>query len=131
MSAHDDLERLARIAIDCGMKIHQRLGPGLLESVYERLLADSLTRHGITVDRQVPISFEFDNIVFNDGFRADLMLDNKLIIEIKSIDRLAPVHTRQLLTYLRLTEGQLGLLLNFGGETFKEGIKRIVNNYAP
>jgi GxxExxY protein len=126
-----DVEDLASIAIDCGIRIHKDLGPGLLESVYETLLAASLGRHGLAVDRQKPIEFEFDGIVFRDAFRVDLLVDGRLIIEIKSADRLMPVHGKQLLTYLRLAQQPLGLLMNFGGETFREGLKRVVNNYAP
>lgn len=125
-----DIEEIARLAIDCGFKIHKELGPGLLEAVYEALLAASLTRLGFAVDRQKPIDFEYDGMVFREGFRADLMVESRLIIELKSADRLAPVHARQLLTYLRLAKQPLGLLMNFGGETFREGIKRVVNNHA-
>ena len=125
-----DVEELATLAIDCGLKIHKELGPGLLESVYEAVLAASLARLGLLVDRQVPIEIEYDGMVLGEGFRADLLVDGQLIIEIKSIERLAPVHGKQLLTYLRLAKQPLGLLLNFGGETFREGIKRVVNNHT-
>ena len=125
-----DVDELARIAVDCGFKIHKELGPGLLESVYEALMAASLVRGGLKVDRQKPIRLEFDGMSLGEGFRADLVVEDRLIIEIKSVDRLAPVHGRQLLTYLRLTQQPLGLLMNFGGETFKEGIKRVANNHT-
>jgi GxxExxY protein len=116
-----DIEEIARQAIDCGFKIHKELGPGLLESVYETLLAASLSR----------IDFEYDGMTFREGFRADLLVDGRLIIEVKSIERLAPVHGKQLLTYLKLAGQPLGLLMNFGGETFREGLKRVVNNHGP
>lgn len=125
-----NIEELARLAIDCGFKIHKELGPGLLESVYETVLAASLVRIGLAVDRQKPIDFEFDGMIFSEGFRADLMIDGRLIIELKSIERLAPVHGKQLLTYLRLAKQPLGLLMNFGGETFREGVKRVVNQHT-
>jgi GxxExxY protein len=126
-----DVEDLAGIAIDCGIRIHKDLGPGLFESVYETVLAASLRRRGLTVDRQKPIEFEFDGILFRDACRADLLVEGCLIIEIKSADRLLPVHGKQLLTYLRLAQQPLGLLMNFGGETFREGLKRVVNNHHP
>jgi GxxExxY protein len=131
MAGGTNLESLVTNVIDCGLRIHRHLGPGLLESVYERLLADGLEQQGILVVRQHPVDFCFEGKQFVDGFRADLFVENQLVIEIKSVERLAPVHSRQLLTYLRLMEQPLGLLLNFGGATFKEGIKRVVNNYAP
>lgn len=129
-----DIEELARVAVDCGFKIHKDLGPGLLESVYEAILAASLLRKGVRVDRQKPIAIEYDGLVLGEGFRADLLVEGQLIIEIKSLERLAPVHGKQLLTYLRLAKQPLGLLMNFGGATFRDGIKRVVNdhkNFAP
>ncbi|MDB5691327.1 MAG: GxxExxY protein [Alphaproteobacteria bacterium] len=124
-----DVEELASIAIDCGLKLHKELGPGLLESVYEAVMAASLVRRGLAVERQKPIPIEFDGMVLGEGFRADLLVEGRLIIEIKSVDRLAPVHGRQLQTYLRLARQPLGLLMNFGGETFREGLKRVVNDH--
>jgi GxxExxY protein len=97
--------------------------------VYEALMAASLIRAGLKVDRQKPIKLEFDGMSLGEGFRADIVVEDRLILEIKSVDRLAPVHARQLLTYLRLMQQPLGLLMNFGGETFKEGIKRVANNH--
>jgi GxxExxY protein len=129
-----EIEELARLAVDCGLKIHKDLGPGLLESVYEAIMAASLARCGLSVERQKPISIEYDGLTFGEGFRADLLVEGTLIIEIKSLDRLAPAHGKQLLTYLRLAKQPLGLLMNFGGETFREGIRRVVNdhkNFAP
>src|SRR5437868_2805492 len=125
-----DVERLSEIAVDCGFRIHQELGPGLLESVYEALMASSLARRGLSVERQKVIPIQFDGISFAEGFRADLLIEGQLLIEIKSIDRLAPVHGKQLLTYLRLSEQPLGLLMNFGAATFKEALKRVVNHHT-
>lgn len=126
-----DIEELASLAIDKGLRIHKELGPGLLESVYEAVLAASLARGGVAVERQKPIEIEYDGMRLGEGFRADILVEGRLIIEIKSIDRLAPVHAKQLLTYLKLTTQPLGLLMNFGGETFREGLKRVVNNHGP
>jgi GxxExxY protein len=126
----NDLEELARIAVDCGFRIHKELGPGLLESVYEAVLANSLSRAGLFVERQKPLPISFDGLQINEGYRVDLHVEGKLIIEIKSVERLAPVHGKQLLTYLRLAKQPLGLLMNFSGETFKEGARRVVNNYT-
>lgn len=125
-----DLEDLARSAVDCGFRIHKALGPGLLESVYEAILADGLGRAGLSVERQKPLPISFEGVQLNDGYRVDLLVEGTLIIEIKSVERLAPVHGKQLLTYLRLAQQPLGLLMNFGGETFKEGVRRVANNYV-
>jgi iron complex transport system substrate-binding protein len=122
-----DVEKLATLAIDCGFRIHRDLGPGLLESVYETLLAAHLARAGLAVERQKPVEIEYDGIVLREGFRADLPINKLLIIEVKSAERLAAVHSRQVLTYLRLLQLRLGLLMNFGGETFREGLRRVVN----
>ena len=125
-----ETEALATIAVDCGFKLHQRLGPGLLESAYEAVLAESLARRGVAVERQKPVPILFDGIAINEGFRADLLLEGKLLIELKSVERIAPVHGKQVLTYLRLLDLPLGLLMNFGAATFREGIKRIANNHG-
>jgi iron complex transport system substrate-binding protein len=126
-----DIEELARRAINEGFRIHKELGPGLLESVYEAILAASLARGGIRVERQKPIAIEYDGLILGEGFRADLLIEGRLIIEIKATDRIASVHARQLLTYLRLARLPLGLLMNFGGETFREGLKRVINGHGP
>ena len=122
-----DIEELASIAVDCGLRLHRDLGPGLLESVYEAILAVQLSRIGLTVERQKILPVEYDGIALADGFRVDLLVDGQLIIEVKSVERLASVHSKQLLTYLRLASQPVGLLMNFGGETFREGLKRVVN----
>ena len=125
-----DIEELARIAIDCGFHIHKELGPGLLESVYEMLLAERLSRSGYMVERQTLLPVEFDGLKLPEGYRVDLLVDGKLIIEVKSVERIAPVHSKQLLTYIRLARQPVGLLMNFGGATFREGLQRIVNGPA-
>lgn len=126
----EDVERIASIAVDCGFRIHEELGPGLLESVYEAVLAQSLSRHGLVVERQKPIRIRFDGLVIDEGFRADLLVEGKLLIELKCTERFALVHTKQLLTYLRLMDLPLGLLMNFGAATFREGIKRVANGHG-
>ena len=125
-----NVEELAAIAIDCGLQIHKELGPGLLESVYEAVLAHAIAQTGATVARQQPVPITFRGQSFTDAFRADLIVDDKLVIEIKSVERSAPVHAKQLLTYLRLMQQPLGLLMNFGCGTFREGLKRVVNNHV-
>jgi iron complex transport system substrate-binding protein len=124
-----DIETLAKIAVDCGFKVHERLGPGLLESVYEAVLAQSLALRGLAVERQKPVPIQLDGLTINEGFRADLLVERRLLIELKSVERLGPVHAKQVLTYLRLMDLPLGLLMNFGAATFREGIKRVANNH--
>jgi iron complex transport system substrate-binding protein len=124
-----DIERLAREAVDCGFKIHTELGPGLLESVYEGLMSRMMEKRGFTIERQKPISFEFDGVTYDDAFRTDILVESALLIEVKSVERTAPVHIKQVLTYLRLTKLPLGLLMNFGLATFKEGVQRIANGH--
>ena len=122
-----DIENVVSIAIDCGFHLHKDLGPGVLESVYEALLAERLRRSGLLVERQKPLPILFDGLALAEGFRVDLLVDEQLIIEVKSVERLSPLHSKQLLTYLRLAKQPVGLLMNFGGETFREGLRRIVN----
>ncbi len=123
------LEALAREAVDCGFKLHEALGPGLLESVYEACLVDSLAKRGIVVERQKPIPIRYNGVVLQEGFRADLLLEEQLLIELKSTEAFSPIHGKQVLTYLRLMNLPLGLLMNFGFETFRQGVRRIANNY--
>jgi len=120
---------LVRHCVDRGFRLHRDLGPGLLESVYETLMFESLRRDGLTVFRQQPVQISHDGIVIRDGFRYDLLVEDKLLIEVKSSEKHAAVHAKQVLTYLRLMNLQLGLLMNFGMGTFKEGCHRLVNNY--
>lgn len=123
------LEELARNAVDCGFKLHNELGPGLLESVYETCLFKLLVDRGLRVERQKPVPIRFDGVVFEEGFRADLLVEDQLLIELKSTESYMPVHAKQVLTYLRLMNLQLGLLMNFGAPTFKDGIRRLANDY--
>ena len=123
------LEQLATIAVDCGYHIHRELGPGLLETAYEVILAEALAGEGLSVARQVPVPISFRGIYLADAFRADMIVEDSLIIEIKSVERNAPIHAKQLLTYLRLMKQPLGLLMNFGCETFRDGVKRVVNGH--
>jgi GxxExxY protein len=125
-----DLEAVAADAVDAAVMVHRAIGPGLLESVYELLLAAELERRGHNVLRQQPVTFSFNGMTFENAFRADLIVDAGLVIEVKSIERLSGVHAKQLLTYLRLMQQPLGLLMNFGGETMKEGLKRVINSRA-
>jgi iron complex transport system substrate-binding protein len=125
----EEIEAIAAKVIETAMGIHVDIGPGLLESVYETLLATRLEKQGLHVDRQMPVKARLDDIDFPDAFRADLLVEGKLLVELKSVEKLAPVHARQTLTYLRLLNLPLGLLINFGGITLKEGLKRILNNY--
>lgn len=119
---------LAGEIVNAAFKIHTTLGPGLLESVYETTLAHELEKRGIKATRQQPMPVVYETIRMEIGFRADLVVGDKVIVEIKSIEALAPVHRKQLLTYLRLTDKRLGLLINFNVELIREGITRVVNN---
>ena len=114
-------------AVDAAYQIHTRLGPGLFETVYEVILAHELKQRRLQVTRQQPIPIKYDSITFDEGFRADLIVENKVIVELKSIETISRVHKKQLLTYLRLADKRLGLLINFGEELIKDGISRVVN----
>ena len=118
---------IAKRVMDAAFLVHRGLGPGLLENVYEVVLARKLSEAGMAVERQVPVPICFEGISFSEGFRADLIVGQKIIIELKSVERLQPVHSKQLLTYLRLTGLRLGLLINFGENLLKDGFKRVVN----
>jgi iron complex transport system substrate-binding protein len=126
-----DVDAISGDVVTEAIRIHRELGPGLLESVYETVLAGSLSRMGYRIDRQKPVDIKFDGMRFDAAFRADIVVEDRLVIEIKSVERLSPAHAKQLLTYLRLMDRSLGLLLNFSGETMKEGIRRMVNNHRP
>ena len=119
--------QIAKEVVDAAVKVHTKLGPGLLESVYEAVLARELERRGLSVERQIPIPIEYEGLRFDEGFRADIIVEGKVILELKSVEQLAKVHHKQLFTYLKLADKRLGLLLNFGADLMKEGIKRIVN----
>jgi iron complex transport system substrate-binding protein len=126
-----DVDEITGIIVDAAYKLHVGLGPGLLESVYEVVLERGLQCRGLRVERQKLVSFEFDGMRFEEGRRLDLLVESTVIVELKSVERLAPVHSKQVLTYLRLLNLPVGLLINFGAATLKEGLHRIVNNYSP
>jgi GxxExxY protein len=126
-----DIDEISGEVLNVALRLHRDLGPGLLESVYEALLAARLEEEGLLVERQKAIGAEFESIRFEAAFRADLVVEACLLVEVKSVERLMPVHSKQLLTYLRLMKQPVGLLLNFGGATLKEGVRRIVNDYNP
>ena len=115
--------------LDTSIKLHQDLGPGLLESIYEVVLAQRLRNAGLKVETQKPISFIFDGITFENGFKVDLLVEDLVVIELKSVEVLAPVHSKQLLTYLKLMNLHLGLLINFGAPILRNGYHRIINGY--
>jgi GxxExxY protein len=118
---------IGEIVVDCAVKLHMRLGPGLLESVYETVLCYELQKRGLSVQRQVPIPITYDNMLFTEGFRADLIVDGKVILELKSVEQVTKAHKKQLLTYLRLSGRKVGYLLNFGEALVKDGISRIIS----
>lgn len=126
-----DTEEISGDVLDVALRLHKQLGPGLLESVYETVLAAKLAEMGYAVARQVPVNIEFEGLRFEAAFRIDLLVDGRLLIEVKSVDQLHAAHAKQLLTYLRLTKQPVGLLINFGGATLKEGVRRLVNDYHP
>jgi len=127
--AQRDLNNISGQIVDAAVHVHMRLGPGLLESVYERVLAYELEKRGLAVERQVPVPITYDDIRFEEGFRADLIVEKSVIVELKSVETMAPVHGKQLLTYLKLRDCRLGLLINFGAPLLKDGVKRIVNDF--
>ena len=119
---------IGKIVVDAAVKVHKALGPGLLETVYEIVLAHELSKRGLRVDRQVPVPIEFEGVRFDEGFRADLVVEEKVILELKSVEKVTAAHKKQIQTYLRLTANKLGFLLNFGEALMKHGITRAVNN---
>ncbi len=122
-------EVLAALVVDAAYHLYRALGPGMLESVYERALAHALERRGCRVERQLPVDFYFEGQLFEGGFRADLVVDGILIVEVKVADQTAAAHIKQTLTYARLMNLRIGLLLNFGAPTFREVVRRVVNGY--
>lgn len=124
-----NVEELSAQVVDAAFHLHKDLGAGLLESVYDVILAKMLEERGMRVERQRPIPIEYAGLHFSEGFRADLLIEGKLLVELKSVENLTAVHGKQVLTYLRLLNLPLGLLINFGAAVFKEGVKRIVNNH--
>ncbi len=126
-----NIDAISGDVIDVALRLHRDLGPGLLESVYEAVLAARLAKMGYHIECQRSIDIEFEGLRIEGAFRIDPLIDRRLVVKIKSIERLLPVHAKQLLTYLRLTRQPVGLLINFGGETLKEGVRRLVNNHRP
>ena len=126
-----DIDEISGRIVDAAYHIHTELGPGLLESVYEAVLAKRLEQRGLRVERQKPVSFQFDGLNFEEGFRVDLLVEGEIVVELKSVEHLAKVHSKQTLTYLKLLDLRVGLLINFGGATLKEGLHRIVNEHKP
>ena len=118
---------VAREIVDAAFKVHTTLGPGLLESVYQAVLAHELERRGLGVRREVPIAIQYDDLRFDVGFRADLLVAELVIVELKSVEQTSPVHKKQVLTYIKLAQLRLGLLINFGASRIKDGITRLVN----
>jgi iron complex transport system substrate-binding protein len=125
------LDDITDAIISASIQIHRTLGPGLLESVYETILARTLERRGFRAARQISLSFDYEDMHFRDACRIDLLVEEHIIVELKSVEKIAPVHGKQVLTYLRLLKLPLGLLINFGEPTLKQGIHRIVNGLAP
>ena len=122
--------QLGRIVLDASIAVHRGLGPGLLETVYEVVLVKELRERGLAVERQIPIPIEYGAFRFDEGFRADIVVEGKVILELKSIEAINNAHKKQVLTYLKLTDMKLGYLLNFGEALMKDGITRIVNGLA-
>ena len=118
---------IAKSVVDAAYCIHKHFGPGLHETVYEVCLLHELKKRGLRVQRQVPVRIEYDSIVFEEGFRADLIVEDKVVLEIKAVEAIHSIHKKQLLTYLRLTNIRLGLVLNFDAEVIRDGIVRVVN----
>ncbi len=118
---------IGKIVVDCAFQVHTKLGPGLLESVYEIALAHELKKRGLAVERQVSVPVVYDGLSFDEGFRADIVVAGLVILELKSVEEVHRVHKKQLLTYLRLAGKRLGYLINFGAELIRDGITRVSN----
>ena len=125
------IDELSAIVIAEAIAIHREFGPGLFESVYESVLAGRLRKRGLKVDRQVQVKAVFDGETYDPAFKIDILVEERLVLEIKAVDKLSKAHAKQVLTYLRLLRQPVGLLLNFSEETMKDGIRRIVNEYKP
>ena len=126
-----ELDQITEAVIEASIAIHRKLGPGLLESEYTLVLAAALERRGLRVQRELSVSFIYDGMYFENAFRADLIVEERIVVETKSMEKLAHVHTKQLLTYLRLLTLRVGLRPNFGAGTMREGLKRVVNDLDP
>lgn len=129
MSRDEELEQIAASVVDAGFHLHRTFGPGLLESAYEQLLFADLTERGFRVSRQVSVPLRYKSIVIENAFKIDLLVENQLVVELKSVEKLIPLHGKQVLTYLRVMNLPLGFLMNFGEATFKSGVRRIANDY--
>jgi GxxExxY protein len=129
MSAQEGLHEnpISKEIVDAAYKIHTKLGPGLLESVYEVILAHELKKRGLRVQRQLPVPIIWEDIRFEEGYRLDLMVEDKVLVEVKSVESIERVHKKQMLTYLRLMDKRLGILINFSQELIRDGISRVVN----
>ncbi len=125
------IDELSAIVIAEAIAIHREFGPGLFESVYESVLAGRLRKRGLTVERQVQVKAVFDGETYDPAFKIDILVEQRLVLEIKAVEKLSKAHAKQVLTYLRLLRQPVGLLLNFSEETMKDGIRRIVNGYKP
>lgn len=123
-----EIEHICSLIVDAAFKLHKDIGPGLLESAYETILAAKLEDIGLVVDRQVPIDIQYEQVHLPAAFRVDLLIDKRVIIEIKSVEKTLPVHAKQVITYLRLTNLTNGFVINFGTPMFKDGIKRLLND---
>jgi len=126
-----EIDEISSAVVGEAIRIHRELGPGLLESVYEKALKAGLMKRGLRVESQVSVPINYDGMVIDAAFRIDLLVEERLIVEVKAVDQLTKLHARQVLTYLRLMEQPVGLLLNFSSMTMKEGIRRLVNDYRP
>ncbi|TGK06038.1 GxxExxY protein [Leptospira selangorensis] len=127
----DNINEITKEIIDAAIKIHKQIGPGLLESVYEMVLVRELQLRKLKIETQKYISFEYEGMVFKNAFKIDVLVEETVLIEIKSLEKILPVHSKQLLTYLKLMNNPVGILLNFGMALMKDGIHRIVNQYNP
>jgi iron complex transport system substrate-binding protein len=125
------IDELSSIVIDESIGIHREFGPGLFESVYESVLVGRLRKRGLKVERQVQVKAVFDGEAFDPAFRIDILVEERLVLEIKAVEQPSKAHAKQVLTYLRLLKQPVGLLLNFSGATMKDGIRRVVNDYKP
>ena len=123
-----DIEEVARVIVDAAIKVHRTLGPGLLESAYQQCMAYELRKRGLKVDCEVALPVVYDGIIIDAGYRIDMLIEDMVIIENKTVDHLLPIHVAQLLTYLKLRGCQIGFLLNWNSVLMKVGIKRLVNN---
>ena len=126
-----DVEHLATVVVDAGLKVHRALGPGLLESAYEACLAHELTSRGLVVRKQVALPVVYENIILDAGYRLDLLVNDRIIVEVKAVEALTRLHEAQIITYLRLSKLPLGFLMNFNVELFRQGLKRLVLTSRP